>query len=97
MIRWETCKRDFEPDGALRDIYVCGTAIDDWRALFEVLRTTFGLEYLLDGVSRPVPATVDEAFTIRDSASPTLNFAVGDIIVTCHFFVANEIEFDISP
>jgi hypothetical protein len=40
----------------------------------------------------------DEAFTIRDTASPTLRFrVVGRIVVLCPFFTSDEIEFDIDP
>lgn len=97
MIRWDTCRREFEPDGALRDIYVHDTTIEHWRTLFDVLRATYRLEYSVDGTSRPLPAIVDEAFTTRDTASPSLHFRVGGIVVACHFFTTTEIEFDISP
>jgi hypothetical protein len=97
MIRWDTCRREFEPDGALRDIYVHGTTIAHWRTLFDVLRATYTLEYSVDGTARPLPTIVDEAFTTRDTASPSLHFRVGGIVVACHFFTTAEIEFDISP
>lgn len=97
MIRWDACRREFEPDGALRDIYVYGTTIDHWRTLFDALRATYVLEYSVDGTARPLPTIVDETFTTRDTASPSLHFRVGGILVACHFFTTTEIEFDISP
>jgi hypothetical protein len=97
MIRWDTCRREFEPDGTLRDIYVHSTTIEHWRTLFDALRATYALEYSIDSSARPLPAVVDEAFTTRDTASPSLRFLVGGIVVACHFFTTVEIEFDISP
>lgn len=97
MIRWDTCRREFEPDGALRDIYIHGTTIEHWRTLFAALRATYALEYSVDATARALPAVVDEAFTTRDIANPSLNFQVGGIVVACHFFTTTEIEFDISP
>jgi hypothetical protein len=55
MIRWNTCRRDFEPDGALRDIYVHGTSIEGWRAVFDMLRRNYALEFLVDGTPREIP------------------------------------------
>jgi hypothetical protein len=97
MIRWDTCRRQFEPDDALRDIYVHGTTIEHWRTLFDALRATYALEFSVDGSARPLPVVVDEAFTTRETASPLLHFCVGGIAVACHFFTTHEIEFDISP
>lgn len=97
MIRWETCRRNFEPDGALRDIYVNATGIEDWRALFEVLRRDYDLEFLVDGVPREIPATIDDIFEMRGAASPILRISAGGICVVCHFFTTDEIEFDIDP
>ena len=97
MIRWDTCRREFEPDGALRDIYVRSTTIEHWRTLFVALRASYALEYSVDATARPLPAVVDEAFTTRDTASPSLHFRVGGIVIACHFFTTDEIEFDISP
>lgn len=97
MIRWETCRRDFEPEGALRDIYVRGATIEDWRAVFDMLRRTYDLEFLVDSDPRALPTTVDEAFAIQVTASPVLRFCVGGIVVISHFFIAEEIDFEIDP
>jgi hypothetical protein len=97
MIRWDACRQEFEPDGALRDIYVHGTTIEHWRKLFDALRANYDLEYSADGAARPLPAAVDEAFTTRGTACPELHFRLGVIVVVCHFFTTDEIEFDISP
>jgi hypothetical protein len=97
MIRWEKCRRDFEPDGALRDIYIQGTTIEHWRTLFDMLRRDYDLEFQVDSTPHEIPTAVDEAFTIRDMASPMLRFRVGGIVVISHFFMTDEIAFDIDP
>jgi hypothetical protein len=96
MIGWETCRHFFEQDGGLRDIYVCDTTIEDWRTTFELLRRDYDLEFLVDSSPRELPATVDEAFAIREEASPSLRWRIGEIVVLCHFFTTEEIEFDID-
>ena len=97
MIRWETCRREFDPDGALRDIYVHDTDIEHWRKLFAALRRTQSLEYSVDGQSRPIPATADEIFATRITASPSLRFRISGIVVACHFFCTEQIEMDVDP
>jgi hypothetical protein len=97
MISWDTCRRDFEPDGALRDIYVLDTNIKHWQRLFAALVSAYALEYSVDGESRPVPETVDEALRLRATASPSLHFRVAGIVVACHFFCTEQIELDIDP
>ena len=96
-IRWETCGRNFEPDGVLRDIYVRETSSEDWRSVFAMLGREYELEFYVDGVARPVPTGVEEVFTIRKIANPLLRFAVRNVVVCCHFFDFEEIEFDIDP
>jgi len=81
----------------VRDVYVHGTSIEHWRTVFDMLRRTFDLEFLVDGAPLVIPATVDDAFAIRDTASPALRFRVGGIVVICHFFTTDAIEFDIDP
>lgn len=97
MISWDACRREFEPDGALRDIYVLDTTIEHWRKLFVALRGAYTLEYSVDGESRPIPETVDEALGLRATANPSLFFRVAGIGVACHFFCTEQIELDIQP
>jgi hypothetical protein len=97
MINWSTCQRDFEHDGGLRDLYVHNVTIEQWRAIYDLLRAKYCVDYSVDNESQPLPAGVDEAFAIRASASPALYFRVGGIRVGCHFFWDSEIEFDIDP
>ena len=94
---WDTCRRDFESDGALRDICVHATTIEDWRSLYGVLRATYRLEYSIDGTQQALPATVDEGLATRSTSSPMICFHVGAAMVICHFFEIHQIEMDIDP
>lgn len=38
-----------------------------------------------------------EAFAVRDKANPVLRISIADIVIVCHFFTTDEIEFDIDP
>jgi hypothetical protein len=97
MIRLEECKQDFEWDGALRDIYVFQTTLQDWQTLSDFLRLNFELEYSIDGKEQPFPKLVSEVFAVRAQANTLLNFQAGKILFSCHFFTPGEIEFDLDP
>lgn len=96
-ISWEQCRADFEPDGALRDIYVLRANRELWAKLFDRLRGAYDLSFSVDGIVRTLPASVEEVFALRPAGSPLLNFDVGSIDVACHFFDPAQIEFDILP
>jgi hypothetical protein len=97
MISWETCKNDFRPDGSLRDIYVSPASIKDWQMVFEYLRKQPNVEYLVDGISLPLPERVEQAFSARPSGSPMLRIKVGPMLIVFHFFHEQEIECDFVP
>jgi hypothetical protein len=81
----------------LRDIYIAPATLADWRAIYPLLREFPSVEYSVDGVVEPPPATVEEAFAVRRSASPMLRFRVGRALVVFHFFSEEEIECDVVP
>lgn len=97
IVHWEQCRGDFEPDGALRDIYVVRASLAQWAKLFHRLRAAYQLEFSVDGAARTLPVSIEEVFALRPAGSPLLNFDVGSIDVACHFFETTQIEFDIVP
>jgi hypothetical protein len=97
MISWDTCREDFRSDGSLRDIYVTAATLADWRAIYPLLRDFPAVEFSVDGVVQSPPATVEQAFAVRSSASPMLRFRVGRVLVVFHFFSEEEIECDVVP
>lgn len=94
-INWSVQQQDFEPDGSLRDIYVLGTTVDDWN---EVVRHiglgSYRAKFAMNGAPMPIPHRVDELF---GTAQGLLTFWVGTVDLACHFFAADEIEFDFYP
>lgn len=97
MIRWDRCKEHFRVDGSLRDIYITRSTLAEWQALYPVLRDNRGVEYSVDGVSQTPPDSVEQIFTVRQSASPMLRFRVGPALVVFHFCSEDEIECDFAP
>ena len=87
------CK-NLRKDGALRDIYVLETNIEHWRKLFKILTSAYKSEYYVDGSVKQIPASVDEVFDLRGSASPLMRFQVAGVTVACHFFCFEQIELD---
>ena len=81
----------------MRDIYITPATLDDWRASYPLLRDQSGAEYSVDGVVQPPPNSVEQAFTVRPSASPMLRFRVGRALVVFHFFAEDEVECDFVP
>jgi hypothetical protein len=97
-IEWSVVADAFQPDGALRDIYVQGATLAEWQAALELLRANYApLQFTIDRQPAELPAEVSQIFPIWERASPLMNFDVGGIDVACHFFTPDEIEFDLQP
>lgn len=94
---WSFIAPDFKPDGSLRDIYILGTSIDDWARVWNVLTASGSLTFNVDGVSGIPPADVREAFKLHASHSVTACYRLGKQQLNCHFFVEEEVEFDLDP
>jgi len=97
MILWESCKEDFKWDGSLRDIYVAPATLKEWQSVHSLVSKMPGAEFLVDGVTHPLPFSVEQIFEIRPSTSPTLRIVAGRALVVFHFFCEEEIEADVDP
>jgi hypothetical protein len=97
MIAWSKVESDFEWDGSLRDIYVRSATLEDWRAVYRVLKTSPEVAFRFDGEQVAVPADISDVFAMRGKKSPMLSLKVGSVTVVCHFFTEEEVEFDIDP
>lgn len=93
---WKDIKWIFEPDGSLIDIYVQEISLNDWRKVINLINEKYEVKY--DGTKR-----IDEQYTIEyltdatgemESKSATIH--LGEIQVNCHFFLDDQIEFDIE-
>jgi hypothetical protein len=95
---WQQIALGFEWDGSLRDIYVLETSIVEWQQVWEALHK---LEpppvFSIDSKTRPMPNNVATVFADRSQHGPLLSICLGRILLNCHFFQLNEIEFDFDP
>jgi len=96
-MEWHQVASDFENNGSIREIYVLGTDLSDWQCIVDTLR---GFEprpiYRLNGMLTELPIRVEEVFGSHCVGSTILSFIVDDLAVNCHFFVVDEIEFDLD-
>lgn len=94
---WNDIKWIFEWDGSLLDIYVQEVNLEDWKKLIDWLNSKYDIQF---GNTNQI----DKDFVIKyltdltgeiESKSASIN--LDSIKVNCHFFLQNEIEFDIDP
>lgn len=97
MIRWETCKSDFRPDGSLRDIYILSATLRDWQSVLDLLRFLPEARYSFNDIVGPIPETIVEIFKVQALGSPMLNVPSGSTSLNFHFFTEDEVECDLLP
>ncbi len=85
----------WERDGSLRDIYVQDTESVHWER-FDQLLSQYKCSYTFDGVATPFPGSHN---VLRNrGGSHLLSISLdGPIEIFCYFFVAEQLELDISP
>lgn len=100
---WDEIKWIFEPDGALRDIYVQKVEIEDWKILINYLNANHIVKYGLLGENKEINK-IDLEYLIYYLNDETgelevkiVSIIIDDIIINLHFFSIDEIEFDIDP
>lgn len=100
---WEDIKWIFTPDGSLRDIYVQDVSISEWEQLIDFLNENYQLKYGITGEERNkskidkqdvVDYLTDETGEIYCRSTAV---DLGGIQAICHFFLLEQIEFDIDP
>lgn len=95
---WTDVARIFEPDGALRDLYVLDAGPEGWQAVLDGLRALDPPPvFEIDGEPAALPAHIEDVFAIWGNASPSLRWNAGEVQVNLHFFRSDDIEFDIDP
>jgi hypothetical protein len=98
MIDWKSQKKLFAWDGTWRDLYILNTEVHDWQRLLDHLhKNTDQLTFTIDGTPLALPSTMDAIFAVYEYASPLLCITLDHVQVNCHFFCAEQIEFDIDP
>ncbi len=100
---WNDVKWIFEPDGTLIDIYVQEVSINDWEKLIDYLNENFQLNY---GISddQESQEQIDKEYAIKylqdesgEKESKSVSIDLGGITANCHFFLPDQIEFDLDP
>lgn len=85
----------WERDGSLRDIYVQYTEAVHWNR-FDQLLSQYPCSYTFDGVAAPFPGAQSVLANGEDSHVLSI-LLKGPVKVCCHFFIAEQLELDISP
>ena len=94
---WENIKWIFKPDGSLRDIYVQNTSLNDWGNLIDLLNSEYSLNYFSENKidkDKVYKYLEDETGEVECS---TVSIELEKIKINCHFFMIEQIEFDIEP
>jgi hypothetical protein len=96
---WDDVREWFLPDGSLLDAYVFDTAVDDWQAFLDLVRSKgWWFAYSEDGRPRRLPARVEDVFARRGEMVLLLQVRPApEVLVNVHFFTGEEIEVDFSP
>jgi hypothetical protein len=102
MDEWTTLKKKiYFENGSLRDIYVFGTNIHDWRKWTDLVNEKYKVEFYdakTDLIKSKIDfRTVEEYWTQKDRESITATIKLGKVNIKCYFFIASEIENDIDP
>ena len=100
-MNYEDVQNEFEFDGAWLDIYVLDVTLDDWQKMLDYLRdSSYTAVYTFCGEESEWPKCLkvfDEEELRRYGLSSEMTVDLGDVILKCHFFSEDEIEFDFDP
>ncbi|EMJ94521.1 hypothetical protein [Leptospira alstonii] len=98
---WENHQWIFEPDGSLLDIYVQDVGLSEWIQLIKFLNQDFGLKFFR-GDEDAFESNIDQDYVVdklsgKIDTGALAHIFLKNIQVNCHFFILNEIEFDVRP
>lgn len=100
-MEWSKLQSEFEWDGSLRDIYILNTTLADWRSAISALSESgLPLSFKTQGAVSPLPTDVSDVSDVSDvfdSGDGLLSINLDGMLLNCHFFSADEIEFDLDP
>jgi hypothetical protein len=96
---WEEIKDLFDPEmnGVLPDMCVPGTSIEDWQAVFDLVRAKgWRYEYSVGGIPLRLP-TAELMLALRDEASPQLNvWPHPDVLAIFRPYAEETVDFDVD-
>ena len=95
---WQQAKTEFEWDGSLRDVYILNADVGVWQKVIDSLQSSdYPLLCDVNGKEATLPDNVADVFEKRSEGGPTLSVDVHGILLNCHFFTEEEVEFDLDP
>jgi hypothetical protein len=97
---WEEVRDFFDPDlmGDLPDVSVAGASVEDWQAVFDLVRSKgWRWEYLENGTARRLPSAADVLSRHADGRTVELwVWPVPGVLAIFRPMVADEIDFDVD-
>lgn len=97
---WDDVRDFFDPDlmGALPDVCVAGASVDDWQAVFDLVRSSgWTWEYSEGGVAGPLPSAGEVLSRPADAETVELRvWPVPDVLAIFRPMSADEIDFDVD-
>jgi hypothetical protein len=96
---WNTFAPEFYRDGSLRDIYVFNALLDDWtKAARFIVDRGYATRFSGAWTQSSFPSDIGTLFPEgRKDELTLLSVDVFGVSINCHFFSADEIEFDLNP
>ncbi|GHG74537.1 hypothetical protein [Streptomyces griseocarneus] len=97
---WDDVRNFFDPDlmGALPDVSVADTSVDDWQAVFDLVRSSgWTWEYEQGCIRMPLPSAQEVLSRPTDADTALLKvWPVADVQVNFWPMSAGEIDFDVD-
>ncbi len=95
---WSQIAPALKIEGSLCDIYISDTSLKDWESVWSaLLADSNNLSFYVDGALTMPPLDVAEAFRLGRHHAVCGSYAVGKQRFNCHFFIEEEVEFDLDP
>ena len=97
--QWKSFASEFTRDGTLRDIYVLDVQVEHWeKAARFVARRGYPVKFSGGWTQVTFPADIARLFPAEpEDKCTTLSIDVSGVLINCHFFTQDEIEFDLDP
>ncbi|WP_345702073.1 hypothetical protein [Kitasatospora terrestris] len=97
---WDNVRNFFDPEliGALPDVCVEGTTVEDWQAMFDLVRSSgWTWDYLEGGVAGPLPSAAEVLARPVDAETVDLRvWPVPGVLAIFRPMSVEEIDFDVD-
>jgi len=96
---WQQVKWIFKSDGALRDIYVQDVDQSDYRKLINLLNSEYKIKFGEKNSPQIDFSYIQRMWTDESDelGSTSLTIDLGGVLIKSHFFIPEQIEFDLAP